>query len=437
MAGEPATGLSERARSEIDASIADSALRMERWISVGRILFFSVLLLRFAWLELWSLGDLLTEVPLVIGIGFSAYVLSRVKTPPRGPLFWLASVTLDAVAAQTSLSQNVLSPRGGYPGILELPDTAGILIAIVAAGLRLSPGAAVWAGLLNLIGLLVLVQIDRAAGPRFATSGLHLSVYLIFIGAATLLSATFAAGTRRIVRRAANAGLRAQQAERGLGTLLADCHDARSLLTSAHLQAEAIRRATHDAGSMRLATASEHLLQDINAVRGLILEINERALADLSSVEPPCPVEVEPQIGSVVRRMRARFPDVKLDIGEIPPNLAVEVTGGEAALQRVLFNIICNACEGDGECLPRTVLVEAEVMEGDGRVELRVIDDGPGWAQPAPGTSTKSEGMGVGLRVVRGIAEASGGRVVVRPRAEGGTIVCIQLSRVGGDEEDG
>jgi signal transduction histidine kinase len=73
------------------------------------------------------------------------------------------------------------------------------------------------------------------------------------------------------------------------------------------------------------------------------------------------------------------------------------------------------------------VVVEAKCRDGhDWLIEVR--DDGPGFPpgynllDPTPLTSTKSGGSGIGLAVVRSIAEAHGGSLVIRSTARGSRV---------------
>ncbi len=69
-------------------------------------------------------------------------------------------------------------------------------------------------------------------------------------------------------------------------------------------------------------------------------------------------------------------------------------------------------------------------------MRIVVHDNGPGFppaydiADPPPFTSTKSEGSGIGLTVVRSIAEAHGGRVEIQSSARGANVT-LELPTAG------
>lgn len=94
----------------------------------------------------------------------------------------------------------------------------------------------------------------------------------------------------------------------------------------------------------------------------------------------------------------------------------------EGRLEQVLLNLVLNATQAVGE----TGRVEVSAAQAVGGVTLRVDDDGPGVPVEhrervfEPLFTTKHGGTGVGLAVVRQIAEDAGGHVRVSESALGG-----------------
>ncbi|MBT8101228.1 MAG: HAMP domain-containing histidine kinase [Gammaproteobacteria bacterium] len=93
----------------------------------------------------------------------------------------------------------------------------------------------------------------------------------------------------------------------------------------------------------------------------------------------------------------------------------IEVAGNRDALKGAVLNLVNNAlqaCGGDGS------VVLGAARHDDG-IEIFVSDDGPGIAADAmpklfePFFTTRPQGTGLGLAVVRSVAEAHSGRVVV------------------------
>jgi len=103
-----------------------------------------------------------------------------------------------------------------------------------------------------------------------------------------------------------------------------------------------------------------------------------------------------------------------------PPENAV-VCGSREALVGAVLNLVTNALQASGP----SASVRLETLITGSSAELRVTDNGPGVA-PAlrqrifePFFTTRPEGTGLGLAVVRGVAEAHGGEIRVENADQG------------------
>jgi two-component system CitB family sensor kinase len=101
-------------------------------------------------------------------------------------------------------------------------------------------------------------------------------------------------------------------------------------------------------------------------------------------------------------------------------------------LLTVVGNLVDNALEAVATTdPPRTVTVL--VVESDGQVRVRVADTGPGLDGPdvasafQRGWSTKREGRGVGLSLVRQVVERHGGSYDVAAAEGGGAVISVRL----------
>ena len=139
------------------------------------------------------------------------------------------------------------------------------------------------------------------------------------------------------------------------------------------------------------------------------------AYASLAKLPPPQfgPVDV----AAWVSRATALERRVGVDIVAGPE---MSVRGDVDQLDQLLINLVKNAAEasleGDGG-------VRVRWFASDGNVNVVVEDDGPGVSETAnlfvPFFTTKPEGSGIGLVLVRQIVEAHGGSVALRTRTGG------------------
>ena len=425
--------LSTGSSSAVREATLAAALSNERGVCVGRIILFSTILIRF--LAITSVGPLgisVTAIPLAVGIGFSVYVLLAVKTPPAGPALWWTSVGIDAIAVFCALLTNALWPTDSYLGVSSAPDTAAMLISTMGAGLRLSTAAALFGGAMNVAGFLILVAVDHLVSADRGDGGTHtMSLYLVWLLGASLVAVVLAWTTRRLTLRGALAVTRVERAEQGLWSVLATHHDLRSMLSAARIDAETLRESlAKGEGDPRSRAAAHDLEHTILEVCGLVESVKDRAVGSLDEAMPPAPVAVGEVARAVIQRVLRRFPQVSIHLEVSSDDLSVMVAGGATSLQRMLGNLLQNACEGDGHAGAKNVRVIATLDDATGRVTLRVEDDGPG----LPGTrsagergTTKLDGVGVGLQVVRGLAEASGGSLHAERGGRRGCVVRVVL----------
>jgi len=129
-------------------------------------------------------------------------------------------------------------------------------------------------------------------------------------------------------------------------------------------------------------------------------------------------------------------------ITEADPKLPL-VQGDQVQLQQVLLNLIMNAFDAMGETPPaqRRVIIRSERISG-GRVRVSVRDFGTGLSVENPERifehffSTKQNGLGMGLAIVRSIITSHDGELAAVNAEGGGTCAYFSLPGIGEDTHE-
>lgn len=136
-----------------------------------------------------------------------------------------------------------------------------------------------------------------------------------------------------------------------------------------------------------------------------------------------------------IRRELETLVDLRLEMGQAVL-LAPEATGvawaSPLALRRMIDNLVDNAARYGGA-------VTLDARRVGHRVEIRVLDDGPGLPVEVLETITtpfergetsrnrRTGGAGLGLSIVKALAQGQGGRLTLANRPEGGLAATIDL----------
>ncbi len=111
---------------------------------------------------------------------------------------------------------------------------------------------------------------------------------------------------------------------------------------------------------------------------------------------------------------------------ELPP-----IKANPRQIEEVLFNLLVNACQALKSKGGNITICAAASGE---RVTVRIEDDGPGIPQPQlkkifePFYTTKDEGTGLGLYIVKHLVEKSGGKISVESEIGKGTRFVLEFS---------
>ncbi|MFE6053512.1 ATP-binding protein [Kitasatospora sp. NPDC056446] len=241
---------------------------------------------------------------------------------------------------------------------------------------------------------------------------------------------------RRLSREAASARREAEGNRIRTALLAAVSHDLRTPLAGIKASVSSLRSADVqwdpedeaellegiEAGADRLDHLINNLLDMSRLHTGTVTPLIQET--DLDEVVPYALGGVPPE-------------SVRLDVPETLPMIRAD--GG--LLERSLANLVENAVKYSPEGVK--VLVKADALEQPGqpgRVELRIVDRGPGVPEDAKekifapfqryGDAPRGAGVGLGLAVARGFVEAMDGSVTAEDTPGGGLTMVVSLPAV-------
>jgi two-component system, OmpR family, sensor histidine kinase MprB len=201
-------------------------------------------------------------------------------------------------------------------------------------------------------------------------------------------------------------------------------HELRTPLTSLQTNIDVLR------GDIALDPEQRRrLLDDLHResqeMRGLIASLLELAQGGAQTEKEE--FQLDEVVEDVVERARTRFPDVSWQTDGLEPTV---VDGYRDRMERAVWNLLENAGKwsGDGGT------VEVSLAGG----ELQVRDHGPGFADEdrplvfdrfyRSAAARSMPGAGLGLAIVREVAEAHGGTVAAENARGGGAVVRLSLN---------
>ena len=200
-------------------------------------------------------------------------------------------------------------------------------------------------------------------------------------------------------------------------------HELRTPLTSLQTNIDVLR-GDIELGPEQRRRLLDDLQRESSEMRSLISGLLELARAGGQLEKQP--FQLDELVEDALERAQARFPAVTWQAYRVEPTV---VDGYRDRMERAVWNILENAGKwsGDGGA------VEVSLTSG----ELRVRDHGPGFADEdkplvfdrfyRSAAARSMPGAGLGLAIVREVAEAHGGTVAAENAPGGGALVRLSL----------
>jgi signal transduction histidine kinase len=189
-------------------------------------------------------------------------------------------------------------------------------------------------------------------------------------------------------------------------------HEVKNPLTPIQLSAEHLRRVFRDGGAdfeQTLERCTDTILRQVTTLRRIVTEFSAFARPPATALEPQ-------EMGALLEDVLAPY------LAALPPEVTLRlergsspalVRGDRRLLERAVLNLVENALQAVAE----RGEIAVRLARREGRIEVEVEDNGPGLDPEIrerifePFFSTKTGGSGLGLALVKKIAEDHGGGV--------------------------
>ncbi len=218
-------------------------------------------------------------------------------------------------------------------------------------------------------------------------------------------------------------------------------HEIKNPLTPIQLSAERLQRRLigklDNADEAVLAKSVKTIVDQVDAMKRLVNEFRDYARLPSAELKP---LQLNDLIADVMALYATEPQDqhTRTEVQAALDPACPAILGDEQQLRQVIHNLLQNAqdaCEARTDpTIPPRVQLRTEWRAARQRVRLTVTDSGPGFApnilQRAfePYVTTKSKGTGLGLAVVKKIADEHAARIDLGNLMEGGDILGAQVS---------
>jgi nitrogen fixation/metabolism regulation signal transduction histidine kinase len=213
-------------------------------------------------------------------------------------------------------------------------------------------------------------------------------------------------------------------------------HEIKNPLTPIQLSAERLQRKLDgklvDSDAAVLAKSVRTIVDQVDAMKRLVNEFRDYGRLPAAELRP---LDLNALIGDVLALYGADTQGHMAIARELDPECP-PIQGDAQQLRQVVHNLLQNAqdaCDSAGASAPQ-ITIRTEWHPLRQRVRLSVLDSGPGFEprilQRAfePYVTTKSKGTGLGLAVVKKIADEHHARIELSNLMQGGQVQGAQVS---------
>jgi signal transduction histidine kinase len=188
-----------------------------------------------------------------------------------------------------------------------------------------------------------------------------------------------------------------------------------------------------DASAVELRQMGEAVRETVDRCESLIAGLLMLARSQAAAGRDE-PVDIASLAGDCITDLRARARDAQIEVGD---DLEPAWTSGEPSLlERLVANLLDNGIHHNQ---PGGFL-DVSTRATGGIVELRVVNGGPRidpadadrLTEPFRRLDRTAQGFGLGLSIVRSVAEAHGGTAKLTAPAAGGLEVVVRLPSLPG-----
>jgi nitrogen fixation/metabolism regulation signal transduction histidine kinase len=190
-----------------------------------------------------------------------------------------------------------------------------------------------------------------------------------------------------------------------------------------------------EAGGIVLAKSVKTIVEQVDAMKRLVNEFRDYARLPAAELKP---LDLNGLVTDVLQLYGSENAAVPVK-AELAPECP-KILGDAQQLRQVIHNLLQNAQDATAERMakgggaPGVVTIRTQCSETGQRVRLSVLDNGPGFPDSIlkrafePYVTTKVRGTGLGLAVVKKIADEHHARIDISNRLTEGVIQGAQVS---------